>query len=166
MATNKPIKTLDDLFLHTLQDVYFAENAIVKALPVMARKASNPGLKEGFEAHLTETKEQIVRLNGIFESLGEKAKGEKCPAIEGIIEEAKELMSEIGTGSVMDVALAAAAQAVEHYEISRYGTLISLARHLGKKEAIKPLQATLAEEKATDAKLTKLSESEVLHEAA
>jgi ferritin-like metal-binding protein YciE len=166
MASNKPIKSLEDLFLHTLQDVYFAENAIAKALPLMARKSSNASLKEGFETHLEETKEQIVRLNGIFESLNEKAQSEKCPAIEGIIEEAKELMSEIGTGSVMDVALAAAAQAVEHYEISRYGTLICLARHLGRKEAIKPLQATLAEEKATDAKLTKLSESEVLHEAA
>jgi ferritin-like metal-binding protein YciE len=166
MATNKPIKSLDDLFLHTLRDIYFAENAIIKALPLMARKASNASLKEGLETHLEETKEQIVRLNGIFESLNEKSKSEKCPAIEGIIEEAKELMSEMGTGSVMDVALAAAAQAVEHYEISRYGTLISLARHLGKKEAIKPLQATLAEEKAADAKLTKLSESEVLHEAA
>jgi ferritin-like metal-binding protein YciE len=166
MTTNKPIKDLNDLFLHTLKDIYFAENAIIKALPMMARKASNASLKEGLEMHLEETKEQIVRLNGIFESLNEKAKSEKCPAIEGIIEEAKELMSEMRTGSVMDVALAAAAQAVEHYEISRYGTLISLARHLGKKEAIKPLQATLAEEQATDAKLTKLSESEVLHEAA
>ena len=166
MTTNKPIKDLNDLFLHTLKDIYFAENAIIKALPMMARKANNASLKEGLEMHLEETKEQIVRLNGIFESLNEKAKSEKCPAIEGIIEEAKELMSEMRTGSVMDVALAAAAQAVEHYEISRYGTLISLARHLGKKEAIKPLQATLAEEQATDAKLTKLSESEVLHEAA
>jgi ferritin-like metal-binding protein YciE len=166
MTTKKPIKDLDDLFLHTLHDIYFAEHAIIKALPLMARKASNASLKEGLEMHLEETKEQIVRLNGIFASLNEKAKSEKCPAIEGIIEEAKELMSEMRTGSVMDVALAAAAQAVEHYEISRYGTLISLARHLGKKEAIKPLQATLAEEQATDAKLTKLSESEVLHEAA
>ena len=166
MTTKKPIKDLDDLFLHPLHDIYFAEHAIIKALPLMARKASNASLKEGLEMHLEETKEQIVRLNGIFASLNEKAKSEKCPAIEGIIEEAKELMSEMRTGSVMDVALAAAAQAVEHYEISRYGTLISLARHLGKKEAIKPLQATLAEEQATDAKLTKLSESEVLHEAA
>ena len=166
MTTKKPIKDLDDLFLHTLHDIYFAEHAIIKALPLMARKASNASLKEGLEMHLEETKEQIVRLNGIFASLNEKAKSEKCPAIEGIIEEAKELMSEMRTGSVMDVAMAAAAQAVEHYEISRYGTLISLARHLGKKEAIKPLQATLAEEQATDAKLTKLSESEVLHEAA
>lgn len=166
MTTKKPIKDLDDLFLHTLHDIYFAEHAIIKALPLMARKASNASLKESLEMHLEETKEQIVRLNGIFASLNEKAKSEKCPAIEGIIEEAKELMSEMRTGSVMDVAMAAAAQAVEHYEISRYGTLISLARHLGKKEAIKPLQATLAEEQATDAKLTKLSESEVLHEAA
>src|ERR1700722_3100402 len=101
MATSKPIKNLDDLFLHTLKDVYFAENAIVKALPLMTKKASNASLKEGFETHLEETKEQIIRLNDIFESLGEKAKSEKCPAIEGIIEEAKELMGEIESGSVM-----------------------------------------------------------------
>ncbi len=159
MATSKPIKTMDDLFLHTLQDIYFAEHEITKALPAMAKKASNPALREGFETHLEETKEQIVRLEGIFEKLGVKAKGEECPAIEGIITEAKELMGEIGDAQVMDAAMAAAAQAVEHYEISRYGTLIALARQLGHHEAIRPLEATLAEEKATDAKLTKVAES-------
>ncbi len=165
-GSKKPIKTLDDLFLHTLQDIYFAEHHIAKALPVMAKKSTNPALKEGFEQHLEETKGQIQRLEEIFELLGQKPKGEECPAIEGIIEEAKELMGEIGEPHVLDVAIAAAAQAVEHYEISRYGTLIALATQLGHKAAVKPLQATLAEEKATDAKLTKLSQSQVLHEAA
>ena len=159
MASKKPIQTLDDLFLHTLQDIYFAEHEIAKALPLLMKKSSNPALKEGFEVHLEETKEQIVRLDEIFAGLNQKPKGEECPAIEGIITEAKQLMGEIGDAQVMDAALAAAAQAVEHYEISRYGTLIALARQLGHKEAIKPLQATLAEEKATDAKLTKLAEA-------
>jgi ferritin-like metal-binding protein YciE len=166
MASKKPIKTVDELFLHTLQDIYFAEHAIAKALPLMAKKAANVALKEGFETHLEETKEQIIRLDEIFAALGEKAKGEKCPAIEGIIEEAKELIEEIGDAQVLDLAMAAAAQAVEHYEISRYGTLIALAKQLGHKDAIKPLQTTLAEEKATDAKLTKLSESAVLSKVA
>lgn len=166
MASKKTIKTLDDLFLHTLQDIYFAENQIAKNLPTMAKKASNPELKQGFEQHLAETREQITRLNDVFGMLGEKPKGEECPAIEGIIEEAKELMGEIGDAHVLDVAIAAAAQAVEHYEISRYGTLIALARQLGHKDAVKLLQATLAEEKATDAKLTKLSESAVFKQAA
>jgi len=162
MATKKPIRTLEDLFLHTLQDIYFAEREITKALPLMAKKSTNTALREGFEIHLEETQEQIVRLDEIFAALGEKAKGEKCPAIQGIIAEAKEIMGEIGDPQVMDAAIAAAAQAVEHYEISRYGTLIALARQLGHKEAVMPLQATLAEEKATDAKLTKLAESVTL----
>jgi ferritin-like metal-binding protein YciE len=166
MALKKPIKTLGDLFLHTLQDIYFAEQQITKALPVMAKKATNKALKDGFESHLAETKEQIVRLEGVFKTLGEKPKGEECPAIEGIIAEAKELMGEIGDAHVLDVAMAAAAQAVEHYEISRYGTLIALAKQLGHKDVVKPLQETLAEEKATDAKLTKISEAAEFRQAA
>lgn len=166
MASKKPIKTLDDLFLHTLQDVYFAEQHIAKNLPTMAKKSSHPELKAGFEQHLVETREQITRLDQVFALLNEKPKAEECPAIEGIIEEAKELMGEIGDAHVLDVAIAAAAQAVEHYEISRYGTLIAIAKQLGHKDAVKLLQETLAEEKATDAKLTKISESSNFKQAA
>jgi ferritin-like metal-binding protein YciE len=166
MPSKKSITTLEDLFLHTLQDIYFAENQITKALPLMAKKAGNAQLKEGFETHLAETKEQIVRLESVFKKLGKKAAGAECPAIEGIIEEAQELMSEIGDQHVLDTAMAAAAQAVEHYEISRYGTLIALAKQLGHDDCVKPLQETLAEEKATDAKLTKLSESASFKQAA
>ncbi len=166
MALKKSIKTLDDLFLHTLRDIYFAEQQITKALPKMAKKATNPDLKEGFESHLAETKIQIGRIDTIFDQLGEKHKGEECPAIEGIIKEAEELMGEIGDAHVLDVAMAAAAQAVEHYEISRYGTLIALAKQLGHNDVVKALQDTLAEEKAADAKLTKLSEAQSFRKAA
>jgi ferritin-like metal-binding protein YciE len=166
MATKKTINTLEDLFLHTLQDIYFAENEIAKNLPVMAKKSHNPELKHGFEAHLAETKGQIRRLEDVFKLLGQKAKGEECPAIEGILKEAEELMGEIGDAHVLDAAIAAAAQAVEHYEISRYGTLISLAKQLGHTNVVKPLQETLAEEKATDAKLTKIVESSEFKKAA
>ena len=166
MANSKKIHTLDELFLHTLEDVYFAENAILKALPKMAKKAESTALKQGFETHLEETKGQVKRLDGIFKSLGKEAKGTECPAIEGIIEEANELAGEISDAEVRDAALAAAAQAVEHYEISRYGTLIALAQRLGHKEFVRPLQETLAEEKATEAKLTELSASTLLKKAA
>lgn len=159
------ISSLEELFLHTLEDVYFAENAIVKALPKMAGWSQNEKLKEGFETHLKETKEQISRLDEIFRGFDKEPKGTKCPAIEGIIEEASELAEEIADGPVKDVALAAAAQAVEHYEISRYGTLIAIAKQLERDECVQPLEETLAEEKATDAKLTELSESAILVEA-
>jgi ferritin-like metal-binding protein YciE len=166
MAAKKSINNLEELFLHTLSDIYFAEQAIVRALPQMVKKAGNEQLREGFEAHLEETKQQIKRLETVFQSCNQKAHGERCPAIEGIIEEANELAAEIGDAQTKDLALAAAAQAVEHYEISRYGTLISLAKRLGHKEAIKPLQETLAEEKAADVKLTKVSESVLMRDAA
>jgi ferritin-like metal-binding protein YciE len=166
MAFLKNIHSLEDLFLHTLEDIYFAENAIVKALPKMASKATNPELKQGFEAHLEETKRQVTRLEDIFKSLGKHPKGTECPAIEGIIEEADELAGEISDNEVKDTALAAAAQAVEHYEISRYGTLIALVRRLGHDEFVRPLRETLDEEKATDVKLTELSESLLLKKAA
>ncbi len=166
MAVVKKIHSLEELFLHALQDVYFAENAIVKALPKMAGWTKNSELKSGFETHLEETKGHVERLKLVFQKLGQEAEGTKCPAIEGIIEETKELAGDIPDGPVKDAALAAAAQAVEHYEISRYGTLIALARQLGHDDVIKPLQDTLAEEKATDAKLAKLSASSLLSEAA
>jgi len=162
----KPIKTLDDLFLHTLEDIYYAEHQITKALPQMAEKASNPLLKQGFEAHLQETRHQIERLEQIFAAIGQPAKGETCEAIDGIVKEAKEVISDCDDPHVRDVALASSAQAVEHYEISRYGTLISLARQLGHHQVVQHLQATLEEEKATDRKLTELAESHVNRQAA
>jgi ferritin-like metal-binding protein YciE len=165
MTSPTQIHNLEELFLHTLEDIYFAENAIVKALPTMAQKATNGELKHGFETHLKETKDHVSRLDGIFKSLGKPAKGTTCPAIEGIIEEADEL-AEIRDGQVKDAALASIAQAVEHYEISRYGTLIAFARRLGHDDLVQPLQETLSEEKATDAKLTKLSESSILKKSA
>jgi ferritin-like metal-binding protein YciE len=160
------IKNLHDLFVHTLQDVYFAEQMIVKKLPKMAAKANSQLLRAGFEQHLEETKEHVKRLEQAFESIGEKAKGEDCPAIEGIIEEAEELAKEIKDPETLDAAILAAAQAVEHYEITRYGTLIAWAEEMGHRDAVKLLQKTLAEEKATDAKLTKLAESRLNRQAA
>jgi len=162
----KPIKNLDDLFIHTLQDIYYAENQITKALPQMIEKASNPELKAGFESHLRETHEQITRLDQVFTALNQPAKGVTCEAIDGIIKEAKEIISDVEDPAVLDVALASAAQAVEHYEISRYGTLISLARQLGLNQITRPLQTTLDEEKAADRKLTEIAETRVNRKAA
>jgi ferritin-like metal-binding protein YciE len=162
----KPIKNLDDLFVHTLQDIYYAENQITKALPQMIEKASNPELKAGFESHLRETHEQITRLDQIFTALNQPAKGVTCEAIDGIIKEAKEIISDVDDPAVLDVALASAVQAVEHYEISRYGTLIALARQLGLNQITRPLQTTLDEEKAADRKLTEIAEMRVNRKAA
>jgi ferritin-like metal-binding protein YciE len=162
----KPIKTLDDLFLHTLQDIYYAEQQIVKNLPTMVEKASNPQLRQGFQSHLRETEHQITRLEQVFQAIGEPAKGTTCEAIDGIIKEAKSVVSDVDDEAVRDVALASSAQAVEHYEISRYGTLISLAHQLGRTQIITHLQATLDEEKAADRKLTEISESHVNRQAA
>ncbi len=155
----KDIETLHDLFLHQLQDIYYAENQITKALPKMIGKATSPELKQGFETHLRETDGQIARLEQAFEALGEKAKAVTCPAIDGIIKEANEVAGEVADKAVLDAALIAAAQAVEHYEITRYGTLIAWARQLGHTQVAGLLEETLAEEKATDDKLTTLAES-------
>ncbi len=160
------INNLDDLFLHTLQDVYFAEKHITKALPKMIKNADSEKLRKLFEAHLEETKGQIERLNEVFAALGEKAKGEKCPAIEGITKEADDVMSQIKDKDTRDAAMIAAAQAVEHYEITRYGTLISWANLLGHKDVAKVLQKTLDEEYGADDKLTKIAESKLNKEAA
>jgi ferritin-like metal-binding protein YciE len=130
----KDIKTLDDLFVHTLQDIYYAENQITKALPKMIAMATDPGLKSGFEQHLRETENQIKRLEQVFQMHG-RAQGRDCPAIDGIIKEANELSGEIGDKEVLDAALLASAQAVEHYEITRYGTLIAWAKQLGRPTA-------------------------------
>ena len=157
----KDIATLDDLYVHQLQDVYYAENQITKALPKMIEKATSPALKQGFETHLRETEEQIKRLERVFEMHGQKVKAVTCPAIDGIIKEANETAGDIADKAVLDAALIAAAQAVEHYEITRYGTLIAWARQLGHADEAAILAETLAEETATDQKLTKLAESKV-----
>lgn len=155
----KDIETLHDLFLHQLQDIYYAENQITKALPKMIEKATAPELKQGFETHLRETEGQIGRLEQAFQALGEKPKAVTCPAIDGIIKEANEVAGEVADKAVLDAALIASAQAVEHYEITRYGTLIAWGEQLGHSQVVSLLQQTLAEEKATDDKLTTLATS-------
>jgi ferritin-like metal-binding protein YciE len=160
------IKTLDDLFVHTLQDIYYAENQITKALPTMIKKATDPQLKQGFETHLRETEGQIKRLEQVFAMHGQSAKGVDCPAIDGIIKEANEVASDVADKEVLDAALVASAQAVEHYEITRYGTLIAWAKQLGRNDCASILQQNLDEEKATDAKLTAMAERKVNLKAA
>ena len=158
---SKDIKTMNDLFMHGLEDLYYAENQIAKSLPDMIEKATNPQLRAGFEKHLKETQGQIKRLEQAFKLLGADAKGEKCPAIDGILKEGKELIGEIGDEDVMNVGLVAAAQAVEHYEITRYGALIAWATELGRTDVVPHFKANLAEEKATDGKLSALAERRV-----
>lgn len=160
------IENLSDLFLHTVKDIYFAERHIVKALPKMVKAADSKELAKAFEGHLEETKEQITRLEQVFKLLGKKAEGSECPAIEGILEEAEDLMDEIKDPDTKDAAMIAAAQAVEHYEITRYGTLVAWGELLGHKDAVKLLKATLKEEYGADDKLTKLAESKLNKEAA
>jgi ferritin-like metal-binding protein YciE len=157
----KDIKTMNDLFAHQLQDIYYAEKQLVKALPKMAGKATDKQLKEGFLTHLEETKGHVTRLEQVFKSLGFEAKAVDCPAIDGIIEEADEVTSEVADKKVLDAALINAAQAAEHYEIVRYGSLIAWARQLGRNDAATLLQKTLDEEKITDKKLTSLAEGQV-----
>jgi ferritin-like metal-binding protein YciE len=158
---SKDIKTMNDLFMHGLEDLFYAENQIAKSLPDMIEKATNPQLRAGFEKHLKETEKQIQRLEQVFKMLDADAKGEKCPAIDGILKEGKELMGEIDDEDVMNVGIIAAAQAVEHYEITRYGALIAWASELGRGECVPLLKASLAEEKATDQTLTALAERRV-----
>jgi len=162
----KDIATLDDLFVHQLQDVYYAENQITKALPKMIDKATAPELKAGFEQHLRETEGQIARLERVFQMHGQQPKAVTCPAIDGIIKEANEVAGEIADKAVLDAGLIAAAQAVEHYEIARYGTLIAWAKELGREDCASVLSETLAEEKATDDKLTQLAETRANSRAA
>src|SRR6267142_2557429 len=127
---SKDIETMDDLFVHTLRDIYYAENQIVKALPDMIEKATDPQLKQGFQSHLQETKNHVKRVEEVLEMHGVEAKGVDCPAIDGIIEEADDVAGEVADKQVLNAALAAAAQPVEHYEIARYGTLIAWAKQL------------------------------------
>jgi ferritin-like metal-binding protein YciE len=163
---SKDIKTLDDLFVHTLRDIYYAENQIVKALPDMVEKASDPQLKQAFRSHLDETKNQITRLEDVFRMHGVDIKGVDCPAIDGILDEADDVAGEVEDKQVLDAALIAAAQAVEHYEITRYGTLIEWAKRLGRNDCASKLQMNLDEEKAADKKLTGIAESAVNRRAA
>jgi ferritin-like metal-binding protein YciE len=154
-------KDLNDLFLDTLKDIYFAEKQIVKALPKMAKAATDDKLRAAFEKHQVETEGQIERLEQVFELLDKPARGKTCDAIMGILDEGKEIMDEYKGTSALDAGLLAAAQAVEHYEISRYGTLKTWATELGMKDAAKLLDATLSEEKKTDDTLSTLAKSAV-----
>jgi ferritin-like metal-binding protein YciE len=158
---SRDIKTLDDLFVHTLRDIYYAEKQIAKSLPDMIEKASDPQLKRGFKTHLGETENHVARLEEVFRMHGVEIRGVDCPAIDGILEEAEEIAGEVDDKRVMDAALIAAAQAVEHYEITRYGSLIAWAKQLGRADCAGVLQRTLDEEKATDRKLTDMAESAV-----
>lgn len=160
------IKTMDDLFLHTLQDIYYAENQIAKSLPDMISKATDSQLREGLEMHLEETRGQILRLEQVFEMHGETPRGVDCPAIDGILEEADEVAGEVEDKKVLDAAIIASAQAVEHYEITRYGTLVAWAKQMGREDCASVLQQTLDEEKATDVKLTAMAESRINRMAA
>ena len=162
----KDIKTLNDLFVHQLKDMYYAEQKIVKSLPKMIEKATAAPLKQGFQTHLGETKEQVRRLERVFQLHGVEIAAVDCPAIDGIIDEADEVAGEVADKQVLDTALIAAAQSVEHYEISRYGSLIAWARELGRADCASLLEANLAEEKATDRKLTELASSLVSRKAA
>lgn len=163
---SKDIQTFDDLFVHTLRDIYYAEQQIVKRLPDMIGKARDPALKAGFEKHLQETKGQISRLQDVFRLHGVEASGVECPAIDGILEEADEIAGEVGDDKVLDAALIAAAQAVEHYEITRYGTLVAWAKQLGRADCASLLQQNLDEEKATDVKLNAMALQNVNRKAA
>ncbi len=163
---SKPIKTLDDLFVHTLQDIYYAENQIAKNLPTMVEKASNPELKSAFQQHLTETQNQVKRLEQVFQMHGQPVKAVTCAAMDGILSEAKEIMGDCDDPQVRDAAMISAAQAIEHYEITRYGSLIAYATELGRSDCAGVLRQTLEEEKATDKKLTAIAESRVNHQAA
>jgi len=159
-------KDLNDLFLDTLKDIYYAEKQIYKSLPKMAKAASSDKLRAAFVKHHGETEGQIERLEEIFELLGKPARGKKCDAIEGILDEGKEIMEEYAGTPVLDAGLLASAQAVEHYEIVRYGTLKSWAAKLSMASAVRLLDQTLAEEKKTDDTLSQIAETAVNAEAA
>ena len=149
----KDIKTMQDMFLHGLQDIYYAEHQIAKALPKMIENATNRDLSKGLQLHLEETKKQIERLDNVFKKLGKQPSGTDCPAIDGLIKEAEETASEIADKAVLDAAIIANAQAIEHYEIARYGTLIAWAEELGHDEVVRFLTTNLNEEKAANTKL-------------
>ena len=155
---SKDIKSMEDLFLHGLQDIYYAEQQIVKSLPTMIEKATNRELAKGLRDHLRETEHQVARLEKVFENLGQRPKGTDCPAIDGLIKEADEVAGEVEDKKVLDAAVIGSAQAIEHYEISRYGTLIAWAEELGHDNVTGLLKSNLKEEKAADRKLNTLAE--------
>jgi ferritin-like metal-binding protein YciE len=163
---SKDIKTLDDLFVHTLQDIYYAEQQITKALPEMIEMASDPQLKQAFQTHLGETEQQIQMVEQVFRMHGHDPEGTTCPAIDGIIDEAQDIAGDIDDPQVLDAALLAAAQAVEHYEITRYGTLVAWAKQLGREDCASILHQILEQEKATDQKLNRIAESKINTKAA
>ena len=161
----KEPKQLDELFHDTLKDIYYAEKKILSALPKMAKAAQNEDLRAAFEKHKTETEGQIDRLEQVFQLIEEKPQGKKCAAIEGILEEGQEIIKEYKGSPALDAGLVSAAQAVEHYEIARYGTLRTWAEELGLNQAMKLLQQTLDQEEATDRALTEIAETVVNQEA-
>jgi ferritin-like metal-binding protein YciE len=154
---SKDIKTMDDLLLHGLQDIYYAENRIVKSLPKLIEMATNRDLTKGLSDHLKETKNQIGRLDQVFKKLGREPQGVKCPAIDGLISEADEVAGEVADKQVLDAVIVGAAQSVEHYEIARYGTLIAWADELGRDDILRLLSTNLNEEKAADKKLSSVA---------
>ena len=158
---SKDFHTLDDLFVHTLRDIYYAENRIVKALPDMIEKAFEPQLIQVFKSHLGETEKHISRLQEVFRMYDVEVKGIDCPAIDGILEEVDDLVDEIDDRTVLDAALIAAAQLVEHYEIARYDSLIAWAKELGRSDCASVLDKNLEEEKATSRKLTLIADARV-----
>lgn len=162
---SKDIETMDDLFVHTLRDIYYAEQQILQALPKMIEKTTNPQLRAGFEHHLAETRNHVRRVERVFEMHGVGRGTVSCPAIDGIITEANEVAGDVDDKQVLDAALIAAAQAVEHYEMTRYGALISWAKQLGRDDCASILHENLKEEKAADQKLTDIAESQVNVEA-
>jgi ferritin-like metal-binding protein YciE len=165
MSMAKQAKTLDDLFHETLKDIYYAEKKILTALPKMAKAAQSDDLRAAFEKHERETEDQVARAEKVFELIGQPARGKRCDAIEDLIDEGKEIMKEFKGSPALDAGLLAAAQAVEHYEISRYGTLKTWAEKLGISAAVRLLDQTLTEEKNTDEALTELAEAAINQEA-
>jgi ferritin-like metal-binding protein YciE len=157
----RDIKTINDLFVHTLRDIYYAEQQIVKSLPEMIEKAHDAQLKQALQSHLGESKNHVKRLEEVFRLHGSDAKGVDCPAIDGILEEAEDVTGDVADDQVLDAAIIAAAQAVEHYEITRYGSLIAWAKRLGRNDEANLLEQNLQEEKAADKKLTDVAESKV-----
>ncbi len=162
----KDIETLDDLFVHTLRDIYYAENKILKSLPKMIKKTEDESLREALSDHLEQTRHHVDRLEQVFEMHGAEAKAIDCPAIDGIIEEADELVGDVADREVLDAAIIAAAQAVEHYEITRYGTLAAWAKQLGREDCASILVETLEEEKEADETLSDIAKGRVNAEAA
>ena len=160
------VKNLEDLFVATLQDIYYAEKKLVKTLPKLAKKAASPQLKEAIQSHLTETEGHVSRLEDVFAAMDKKPTAKRCEALEGLVKEADEVMAEIEDERTLDAAIISSAQTVEHYEMARYGTLVCWAHELGMHDSAALLQATLNEEKAADHKLSELAEDTINQKAA